>query len=54
MKTDKKKQQPKNEAEFESFEDLAKKLMAVPKAEIDEKAAELKKAKQAKKAKRKK
>jgi len=53
MKTDKKKQ-PESEAEFESFEDLTKKLMAVSKAEIDEKAAELKKAKQAKKAKRKK
>ncbi|MGH9754234.1 MAG: hypothetical protein ACREA2_15760 [Blastocatellia bacterium] len=49
-----KKKQPESENEFESFEDLAKKLMAVPKTEIDEKAAEVKKAKQAKKAKRKK
>ena len=49
-----KKKQPESENEYESFEDLTKKLMAVPKAEIDEKAAEHEKAKLAKKARRKK
>ena len=49
-----KKKQPESANGFESFEDLTKKLMAVPKTEIDEKATEYEKAKRAKKSKRKK
>ena len=49
----KNKQNQNKESEFQKFDELARKLMAVPKKEIDEKAAEYEAQKQAKKAKKK-